>query len=261
MKTRKGLYFLALVLIFAIIGILIFFAQAPKPPTQQNLTEELTYEEHLRTTPPQLENFRGSYKTDHVELQWDAPAPVTVPHDYGDTIILYKIYRGTTPEKVSSYASTKDLTFTDRAIAGSTQYAYEVTAVYEGGVESDPTKEVIVQVPSTQPEELTYQEHLKITPPPPRNLAGTFSGDRITLRWDAPKPVTVPHDYSDTITLYKIYRGTTPDTVSSYASTKDLTFTDRNLSGSRVFAYEVTALFGGEVESTPTGEVIVRITT
>ena len=146
MKTRKGLYFLALVLIFAIIGILIFFAQAPKPPTQQNLTEELTYEEHLRTTPPQLENFRGSYKTDHVELQWDAPAPVTVPHDYGDTIILYKIYRGTTPEKVSSYASTKDLTFTDRNLSGSRVFAYEVTALFGGEVESTPTGEVIVRI-------------------------------------------------------------------------------------------------------------------
>jgi len=107
---------------------------------------------------------------------------------------------------------------------------------------------------------LSYQEHLKVTPPPPRNLAGMFAGDRMTLRWDAPAPVTVPHDYGDTITLYKIYRGTTPDTVSSYASTKDLTFTDRDISGSTQYAYEVTAFFGGEVESAPSAEIVVRIT-
>lgn len=107
---------------------------------------------------------------------------------------------------------------------------------------------------------LSYQEHLKVTPPPPRNLAGTFARDRIALRRDAPAPMTVPHDYGDSITLYKIYRGTAPDTVSLYTSTKDLMFTDRNLSRSRVFAYEVTALFGGEVESAPSAEIVVRIT-
>lgn len=261
MKSRVGLVIYVLVSVLAILVVMVYMGQVQKAPVSEEKPEgELTYEEHLRTSPPPLKNLKGSFNRDYIILHWDAPVPVTIPHDYSDTLTGYRIYRGTVPGSVSYYATTRNLTFTDRSLSGSQSFVYVVTAVYVGGVESDPADEVIVQIMSSGQNGLTLEEYLKTTPPPPRNLAGTRSGDHISLHWDAPEPVPSPHDYDDTIVGYRIYRGITPETLSLYATTKDRFFTDSAISGSTTFTYEVTALVGGDMESSPSEEITVKTT-
>lgn len=118
----------------------------PKPGPIVTGTTGLTYEEYLRTHPPPPLNVQGTLKGEYIELRWDVPKTVTVPHNYSDTITHYKIYRGTTTEDMSSLASISGLTFKDYNISGSTRYVYEITAVHDGGVESAPSEGIRVQV-------------------------------------------------------------------------------------------------------------------
>ena len=111
----------------------------------------LTYEEQLRVHPPPPRNLNGTFQADHIELRWDVPETVKVPHNYSDIIAQYKIYRGTSVDNMSYLASTVSPTFKDFNISGSPQYAYEVTAVHEGSTESVPSQEIIVQTMTTKP--------------------------------------------------------------------------------------------------------------
>jgi fibronectin type 3 domain-containing protein len=104
----------------------------------------------------------------------------------------------------------------------------------------------------------SYEELLKIIPPPPLNLSGTFKGDHIELCWDTPETVNFHHVYSDVITGYIIYKGTNVNIESYLATTAQLTFKDSAISGSPQYAYEVTAVHQGGTESVPSQEIIVR---
>ena len=106
---------------------------------------------------------------------------------------------------------------------------------------------------------LSYEEYLKTHPPPPLNVQGILKGNYIELRWYVPETVTVPHSYSDTITHYKIYRGTSSEDMSYLTSTTSLILKDSNISGSNQFVYEVTAVHEGGVESAPSEEIRVQI--
>jgi fibronectin type 3 domain-containing protein len=231
----------------------------PKPGPIVTGTTGLTYEEYLRTHPPPPLNVQGTLKGEYIELRWDVPKTVTVPHNYSDTITHYKIYRGISTEDMSYVTSTTSQIFKDYNISGSNQYVYEVTAVHDGGVESAPSQEIPVQISGTKDTGLTYEEYLSTHPLPPLNVQGSLKGEYIELRWDAPKTVTVPHSYSDTITHYKIYRGTTTEDMSSLASISGLTFKDYNISGSTRYVYEITAVHDGGVESAPSEGIRVQV--
>jgi len=138
---------------------------------------------------------------------------------------------------------------------------YKVTAVHDGGVESTPSEGIMVQISRTKDTGLTYEEYLKNNPPPPLNVQGSLKGNYIELRWDIPETVTVPHLYSDTITHYKIYRGNNTDDLSYLTSTTGLIFKDTSISGSPVYIYEVTAVHEGGVESAPSEEIRVQVST
>lgn len=112
-------------------------------PVQTN-DSGLTYEESLRINPPPPRNLTGEFKIDYIELHWDIPEKVTIPHNYSDIITNYKIYKGIREEDMSYLTSTSELTFKDSNISQDSQYVYEITAVYEGGSEGLPSLEVIV---------------------------------------------------------------------------------------------------------------------
>lgn len=261
MERKTGLYLVAVALVGIFTIILVFTGLSPASPAQPGPGDGLTRDEYLRISPPPPEDLQGSFTAGSIVLRWDPPLPVAVPHDYSDAITGYSVYRGTIPDRLLYYATTRNLTFTDSALETDTRYMYTVRAVHEGGVESEPSLMVTIRAAGPgQEEELTFEDQVKITPPPPRNLAGTYSGNRITLHWDAPAPVTLPHDYNDTPAGYTIYRGTTPGTISYYATTPYPFFTDREVSGSTAYTYEVTARFDGDRESSPSEEVTVKTT-
>ena len=72
-----------------------------------------------------------------------------------------------------------------------------------------PTSNCVISVlPASPGPELSYQEDLGIHPPPPCNLKATKTANGIDLQWDLPPKVPVPHQYSDKVLFYKIYRRT-----------------------------------------------------
>jgi len=152
MENRTKTYFLLSIIILAlsiiILAISLFFICNC---TLKSFKPGLTYEEYLRVNPPPPRNLSGTLTADYIELRWDIPETVKVPHDYSDIIAYYKIYRGTSEEDMSYLASTSDLTFKDFNISGSPQYVYEVTAVHEGETESVPSQEIIVQTSGAKP--------------------------------------------------------------------------------------------------------------
>jgi fibronectin type 3 domain-containing protein len=111
--------------------------------------------------------------------------------------------------------------------------------------------------PSTTSGGLTYEENLRINPPPPRNLTGTHTSGLIILSWDIPEKVNIPHNYSDINIQYKIYRGTIEQNMSYLASTSGLTFRDTDITNNQKYFYEITAVHDGVIESVPTQAVII----
>jgi fibronectin type 3 domain-containing protein len=213
----------------------------------------LSYDEFLRVHPPPPQNVRAVLQTDHISLRWEAPVKVSVPHDYSDTVAYYRIYKSTTENDLSYFTSAAGPAFNDSNISKRRQYIYQITAVQTGESESSPSGNVIIEVPpgteNGSEEGLTFEEYRSITPPPPENLAGAFRGDHIELRWDAPVQASVPHSYSDTISYYRIYKGTGENSISYLTSTTDPAFNDFNISANRRYFYMITAVQGGETES------------
>lgn len=82
--------------------------------------------------------------SDSIILRWDRPETVTIPHNYSDIIIQYRIYRGTSEQDMSYLTSTANMTFKDTGISYNQKYIYEITAVHEGNTESVPSKEIFL---------------------------------------------------------------------------------------------------------------------
>jgi len=258
MGNRTKAYILIVIMILAISA---FFVPGC---TLSSRKPGSSYEELLKIIPPPPLNLSGMFKGDHIELRWDTPETVNFHHGYSDVITGYIIYKGTNANIVAYLATTAELTFKDSAISGSPQYAYEVTALHQGNTESIPSQDVIVRTSIPTPmvalSGISYEEQMRILPPPPRTINGTCKVDHIELRWDVPETVRVPHGYSDVITGYKIYKGTSVDKMSYLATTADLNFKDFDISGSPQYAYEVTAVHQGSTESVPSQEIFVRTT-
>ena len=114
-------------------------------PTITPTSTGITYKEQIKNHPPSPRNLTGEFKANYVELRWDTPEKVDIPHNYNDTIIHYNIYKGTREENIRYLISSTERTFLDSNISDSSQYIYEVTAVHEGDVESVPSEDVIVK--------------------------------------------------------------------------------------------------------------------
>lgn len=126
-----------------------------------------------------------------------------------------------------------------------------------------PEEPIVTDNPEDEnPEEgITYEEELAINPPPPRNLSGVFNTDNIELTWDVPETVTLPHNYSDKIDHYDIYKTIykiDEEGVTYTISTPGLTFKDSNVSTGSTYIYEVVAVHEDDVYSVPSEEVAVE---
>ncbi len=144
MKNRSK-YILVIILISVLLFIILYIRSTDNQnPGEQNEPPGTTYEESIRRLPPPPENLNGFLKDGKIELRWDAPEKVRLPHNYSDVITHYNIYRGISEENMSYYASTSDVFYNDLNVTRNSQYVYEVTAVHEGDSESAPSIEVTV---------------------------------------------------------------------------------------------------------------------
>lgn len=114
------------------------------------MPHELTPEEHLANSPPPPANVRVAVvSVDSIELAWDPPPPVDVPHAYSDNVIAYRIYRRAGGDlEFRPVGETPEVRFVDTQVDPGQTYEYSVSSIREMNVEgsrSDPP--AIAQVP------------------------------------------------------------------------------------------------------------------
>ncbi len=226
----------------------------PTPP-------ELTLEEYLKTHPPAPQNLRAISGGVCINLSWDAPARVTVPHLYSDTVAYYRIYRGTTEKDLTFFTTAAGRSFRDCNSSESSEGMYQVTAVMTGETESSPSEDAMAgPVQETRTGEgLTYEQYRSFTPPPPQNLTAVLKGTSVDLRWDPPARADGAHQYSDTVAYYRIYKGSSGNKITYFTSTGERLFRDTNVTPGGTYFYEVTAVMAGETESTAGSRVQITV--
>lgn len=122
---------------------------APPATRSPGPLDELTPDDDLAMNPPAPADVRaGAVAAGAVELMWDEPPPVSVPHTYSERVVEYRVYRGGPgdPEPTLIGSST-ELGFTDDTAQSGQIYRYTVTSVRERHVEgsmSDPAVTVTV---------------------------------------------------------------------------------------------------------------------
>ncbi len=103
---------------------------------------ELTLNQDLSNNPPPPSELMAVWKGPGVQLSWEMPAVVTVPHKYLDAITYYKIYRHTDRTQPVFLAQTEQQSYFDRNVTVGTTYYYSISAVHAGEVESIRAVEV-----------------------------------------------------------------------------------------------------------------------
>jgi hypothetical protein len=121
---------------------------SPSASPSPSPTGELTADEDLAIHPPAPLNVRATVAGGDVELTWQPPPPVRIPHRYSDRVVSYRIYRRAPGEvELRPIGTSATLTYTDRKVQGTGEFGYAVTSIRERDVEgskSDPA--VLVQV-------------------------------------------------------------------------------------------------------------------
>jgi fibronectin type 3 domain-containing protein len=112
--------------------------------------EELTHEEQLANNPPSPANVHVvSASAGSVELAWDPPPPVDVPHRYSDRVVAYRVYRRTGGDlEFGPLAETPERRYVDTEVDPGQTYEYTVSSIREQNVEgsrSDPP--AVAEVP------------------------------------------------------------------------------------------------------------------
>jgi hypothetical protein len=119
--------------------------------TSTTMPGELTPEEDLANNPPPPANVHVvDASVDSIELAWDRPPPVDVPHGYSDRVVAYRIYRRAGGElEFRPLADTPERRYVDSQVDPGQTYAYIISSIREMNVEgtrSDPP--AIAEVPS-----------------------------------------------------------------------------------------------------------------
>jgi hypothetical protein len=105
---------------------------------------ELTLNQSLATNPPPPGGLKANRTALGIQLNWEVPPAVTVPHHYSDTILYYKVYRHTVGGEPVFLERTILTTYLDSNAAAGTEYFYTVTAMHANQIESQRPDEVAV---------------------------------------------------------------------------------------------------------------------
>jgi glucose/arabinose dehydrogenase/chitodextrinase len=152
-----------------------------------------------------------------VTLNWQAPA-----NDGGSAITNYIVYRDT--NLLATIGNV--LTYDDTAVAGGTQYCYEVSA-----------KNAVGEGPKSNQACATPTGANATVPSPPLNLAAAASAGKVDLTWSAPTS-----DGGKPITGYEIYRGATANpTTLLQAVGVQLAYADTTVAAGTTYHYVVKA--------------------
>jgi hypothetical protein len=119
---------------------------SPSSTTAPSLPGELTAEQDLGNNPPPPQNVRTRVLKGDVEVTWDDPPVVTVPHSYSDRVVSYRVYRqGPGESDLRPIGVTSTHKYVDATAVRGLTYDYAATSVRKHQVEG----------PRSQPESVT----------------------------------------------------------------------------------------------------------
>jgi len=165
--------------------------------------------------PQNLQTVIGNHT---INLTWQAPSS-----NGGFSIINYRIYKGTFSGNESLLTTIGNvLTYSDTNLTNGRRYYYRISALNEIG-EGNLSIEVHA-TPATKP-------HV------PQNLLILVKNGKLILSWQ-------PSDNGgDSISNYKIYRGTSSGNETYFVTISNLTrFTDTNLVNGQPYYYRISAV-------------------
>ena len=118
------------------------------PVTPTNPPSELSAEEDLAINPPPPQNVRITrHRSGRVDLAWDPPAAVEIPHDYSDRVVSYRIYRqGPRDIELRAIGSSTKLRYADNKLSQSGHYSYAVTSIREQNAEGTKSPAIEVEI-------------------------------------------------------------------------------------------------------------------
>ncbi|PSG97438.1 hypothetical protein BRD56_05115 [Thermoplasmatales archaeon SW_10_69_26] len=208
------------------------------PPDGQVTWFENTVSAKLPDTPRNFAVEPGPDPTD-IATTWDPPEDtVSVPLDH------YNIYRGKSSDGLSKVTETTDSSYPDTDLDCSTTYYYEVTAVNEDGLESEPTD--------------TKSITIDCSPTPPRNLdlEPGMRMNAMKLWW------TEPQDSgSAPIDQYPVYRKIGDNPFAKVGTAEETSFMDKGLECDQTYHYHVTAVNEDGFESEPSASTTTQEST
>ncbi len=172
----------------------------------------------LVSVPSAPRNIHANSGTQRIDLGWEVPSS-----NGGSPITKYHVYRGTSQSQLSYLVDTTLTTFTDVDVLPGQTYYYQVAAVNvigEGGASSE-VNDLAVTLPSA-----------------PASLQATKGKSSVSLTWSAPADTG-----GGSITSYVIYRGTSPDALSTLTTVGAvLKYTDSSLPKVDTVYYSVSAV-------------------
>jgi fibronectin type 3 domain-containing protein len=155
-----------------------------------------------------------------VELSWELPLD-----DGGSSITSYNIYRGLASSSLSLLSSTSSLQYTDTSVTNGMTYYYAVSAVNGAGEGPlSPTASAKPQAAVT-------------VPGAPTGLSAEADSSAVELSWQSPAS-----DGGSPITAYRVYRGTTPQSLPLLTTVTTLSHTDQSVSNGVTYFYAVSAV-------------------
>src|SRR5580658_708150 len=154
--------------------------------------------------------------TAKVSLKWDAAGSGGLP------IANYRVYKGSSASGMTQLAITTQTSYTDTTASAGATYYYGVQAADTGGDLSAISPAV---------------EFTEIMPPsaPAGVVATPTSTTNATVTWDVAASGGLP------IQNYRVYKGSSPSSLTQLATTANTSYTDRTLSAGATYYYAVEA--------------------
>ena len=142
MNRRKTWWiFLSIVVVGAGCTLPAPAQEAVEMPVESVGGEGLQWETDLSAHPPSPPNVKAIVLGTTIQVTWEQPPAVQVPHSYSDTIVHYRVFRrlASTPDSIE-IGTTDELSFVDSDPPIGLVF-YHVTAIHEGDAESGRSDE------------------------------------------------------------------------------------------------------------------------
>jgi hypothetical protein len=173
--------------------------------------------------PSEPQNLAADAAGVWVHLNWDPPV-----NSGASPIIGYNLYRGINQYSFTLYQELgQEFEYNDTDVVNGQTYYYRVSAINEQG--EGEGSNVISATPFSPVEP---------TPPSvPQNLTLQVGDGYISLAWQAPAS-----DGGSPVTNYKVYRGTSPDSITLLTTIGDIhQYNDSSVESGNTYYYRVSA--------------------